>query len=95
MGDAISLHLNASVPAHHGAEAQLLQAGAGLDVIGLRHWELAPETVAAVVGRYPRNSMKATGYANFKAEARPGTRTQLLDRWLLFGQLTRHSQFAE
>ena len=95
LGDAVSLHLNAKVPAVHGPEAILLQAGAGVDVIGLRHWELAPETVAAVVARYPRHDMKRMSYPVFKSEAHPRTRTQLLDRWLLFGTLVRHSQFAE
>ena len=62
LADAISLHLNARVPAEHGPEAQLLQAGAGLDVIGLRHWELTPETVASVVERYPRHNMKRASH---------------------------------
>ena len=48
LANAISLHLNARVPAKHGPEAQCVQAGAGLDVIGLRHWELTPETVGSV-----------------------------------------------
>ena len=95
LADAISLHLNARVPPEHGPEAQLLQAGAGLDVIGLRHWELTPETVASVLERYPRHNMKRVSYPLFKAEAHPRTRTQLLDRWLMFGTLVRHSQFAD
>jgi hypothetical protein len=95
LGDAISLHLNVAVPAQHGPEAQLLQAGAGLDVIGLRHWELAPPTVDAVLARYPRHGMKRTSYPLFENEARPRTRAQLLTRWLMFGTLVRHAPFAE
>ena len=95
LADAISLHLNTRVPPEHGPEAQLLQAGAGLDVIGLRHWELTPETVASVVERYPRHQMKRTSYDLFKAESHPRTRAQLLNRWLMFGTLIRHSQFDE
>ena len=94
LGDAVSLHLNGSVAAPHGPEAQLLQAGAALDVIGLRHWDLTPGTVAAVLDRYPRRAFKSS-YAMFRAEAHPRTRTELLDRWLLFGQLIAHSQFAD
>jgi hypothetical protein len=95
LADAISLHLNAHVPPVHGPEAQLLQAGAALDVIGLRHWELSPGTVASVVARHPRHGMKRSSYQLFKAEAHPRTRTQLLDRWLMFGTLVRHSQFDD
>jgi hypothetical protein len=95
LGDAISLHLNIRVPADHGPEAQLLQAGAGVDVIGMRHWEMTPETVAAVVDRYPRHQMKRTAFPLFEAESKPRTRAQLLNRWLRFGTLVQHSQFAE
>ena len=65
------------------------------DVIGLRHWELTPPTVDAVLARYPRLDMKRTGYPLFVAEAHPRTRTQLLTRWLMFGTLVRHSPFAD
>jgi hypothetical protein len=95
LADAISLHLNARVPPEHGPEAQLLQAGAGLDVIGLRHWELTPETVGSVVERYPRHNMKQASPPVFKAEAHPRTRAHLLHRWLMFGTLVRHSQVEE
>jgi hypothetical protein len=95
VADAISLHLNARVPPEHGPEAQLLQAGAGLDVAGLRHWELTAETIAAVVERYPRHNMKRASNPLFEAEAHPGTRAHLLERRLMFGTLVRHSQFAE
>jgi hypothetical protein len=95
LSDAISLHLNARVPAEHGPEARLLQAGAGLDVIGLRHWELSPETVAAVLARYPRHDMKRASYPLFKAEAHSRTRAHLLDRWLMFGTLIRLAPFED
>jgi hypothetical protein len=95
LGDAISLHLNVRVPAEHGPEAQLLQAGAALDVAGMRHWDLDHETIASVVDRYPRHRMKDELYPLFVAELHPQTRAQLLNRWLRFGTLVRHSQFAE
>ena len=75
----ISLHLNSRVDAEHGPEAQALQAGAALDVLGLRMWELEGATLDAVHARYPRLDM-LTGLADFQAEARPDTRTQLLTR---------------
>lgn len=95
LGDVISLHLNVEVQAEHGPEAQLLQAGAGLDVIGLRHWDLTPGTVASVLARHPRHDMKRASYPLFEAEAHPRTRAQLLIRWLMFSTLVRHSPFAE
>jgi hypothetical protein len=94
LGDAISLHLNSKVDAAHGPEAQLLQAGAGLDVIGLRYWDLAPETIGAVLRRYPRGDFIA-GLGDFEAETHPGTRTLFLWRWLRFATLARHSPFNE
>ena len=95
LADAICLHLNVEVPRERGPEAQLLQAGAGLDVIGLRHWQLTPQTVAAVQARYPRLDMKKAAYPLFVAESHRRTRAQLLRRWLMFGPLVRHSQFDE
>jgi hypothetical protein len=96
VANAISLHLNAKVAEEHGPEARLLQAGAGLDVVGLRHWEVHPATVEAVLARYPRENMKRDGPPLFAAEARHSrTRAQLLNRWLLFPTLMRLSQFAE
>jgi hypothetical protein len=90
VGDAISLHLNSRVDAKHGPEAQALQAGAALDVLGLRMWDLEGATLDAVHVRYPRLDMLA-GLADFAAEARPDTRTRLLMRWLMFSTLARHS----
>jgi hypothetical protein len=78
------------VDAKHGPEAQALQAGAALDVLGLRMWDLEGATLDAVHVRYPRLDMLA-GLADFAAEARPDTRTRLLMRWLMFSTLARHS----
>jgi hypothetical protein len=94
LGDAISLHLNSQVDAAHGPEAQFLQAGAGLDVLGLRYWDLAPETIAAVLRRYPRGDFIA-GLGDFEAEAHPGTRTHLLVRRLMFATIARHAPFND
>jgi hypothetical protein len=90
LADASSLHLNAHVDPKHGAEAQLLQAGAAVDVIGLRLWDLSRETVRDVLTRYPTLDM-LDGLPEFQFEARPHTRAQLLTRWLMFGTLMRHS----
>lgn len=48
-----------------------------------------------MLARYPRHNMKMLAYPLFVAEAHPRTRAQLLQRWLMFGPLVRHSQFDE
>lgn len=88
--DAISLHLNVRVDARYGPEAQLLQAGAGVDVIGLRLWEINPRNVEDVLSRYPLNDF-LDGLAEFEAEAHPHTRTKFLIRWLMFMTMARRS----
>jgi len=95
VADAISLHLNARVRAERGPEAQLLQAGAGLDVIGLRHGDIHPATVRAVLDRYPREHLKRDGVGLFEAESHPGTRAHFLNRRLMFGTLVRLAPFSE
>lgn len=79
LGEAISLHLNARVDPAHGPEAVLLQAGAGLDVLGLRAWQLSRETVAAVLARHPL--LDSLGLLDaVTLETRSRTRAQLLWR---------------
>lgn len=95
LGDAICLHLNVRVPPQLGVEAHLLHEAAALDVIGHRHWDIAPETVAAVLERHPRLGLKQGGLRLFSAASRPGTRTHVLNRWLAFPALVRRSQFVE
>jgi hypothetical protein len=91
LADAISLHLNAYVDPKHGPEAQLLQAGAAVDVIGLRLWDLSRQTVRDVLNQYPMLDM-VDGLAEFEFEARHAhTRARFLTRWMLFGTFMRHS----
>ena len=94
LGDAISLHLNSEVSRVHGPEAQLLQAGAGLDVIGMRAWELTPATRRAVLLRHPMLDF-VDGLGDFSRESRAGTRTQFLMRWVRFATLARHSPIKD
>jgi hypothetical protein len=54
VAEAISLHLNITVPARLGAEAHLLSKGVSLDVVGRRLHQISPAAVASVDGRWPR-----------------------------------------
>ncbi|MGH3712751.1 MAG: hypothetical protein ACRDT4_04725 [Micromonosporaceae bacterium] len=80
----ITLHLNLRVGLEHGPEAHLLWAGTRLDGIGLRHWDIAPQTVAAVLERHPRLGLKQYFQATFDAEVvnSPGSRAHLYGRYL-------------
>lgn len=82
VGQAITLHMNASVAANEGPEAHLLTAGAQLDVTGSRYWELSPAAREVVLSRYPRNSAKEALARFFREEARsnPNTRAAVYDR---------------
>lgn len=97
LAEAITLHLNPWVSPAQGAEAHLLNAGAALDVAGLRHWELDPSTVAAVVGRHPRRGFKREFGGAFRrhAAAAPGCRIHVLLRYGLFGPMIRYAPFDE
>jgi hypothetical protein len=53
----------------HGPVACLLAAGAALDVIGLRSWQLPPRIVAAVIAEHPRLGFKREFAAAFGAGA--------------------------
>jgi hypothetical protein len=88
LAEAIALHLNVDVGTDLGAEAHLLHAGAGLDVVARRRVELPAATRALVHARHPRD-----GFADElgllmprQTAARPRSRIALLWR-LGFGDM--------
>jgi hypothetical protein len=86
LADAICQHLNPLVRPEHGIEAHLMQAGAGFDVVGIRHWEVATPTVQTVLARHPRLGFKKSFGSAMCAEAQHhGTRTHFLYRYMQFG----------
>jgi len=82
VAEAISLHLNISVPERLGAEASLLSKGVMLDVVGRRVRKLPPAAVSGVVARWPRDGSGAALLAATRrqAQARPRSRAALLHR---------------
>lgn len=90
VAEAISLHLNVTVPDRLGAEAALLSRGVTLDVVGRRLDRLPRASVAEVVERWPREGsgaflVSATGH---QAQVRPRSRAALLHR-IGFARLVR------
>ena len=69
MRTAITLHYSPRVPLARGPVAYLLSAGAGVDVAGLRSWQLPPALVAAVVEEHPRLGFKSEFATAFRTEA--------------------------
>lgn len=97
LAEAITLHLNPMVSLSHGSEAHLLNAGAALDVTGLRKWDIAPTTVDGVLQRYPRQQFKKEldGLMRAQLAGRPCCRIHFLYSKLKFGSVIRHAPFAE
>jgi hypothetical protein len=86
MRSAITLHYSPGVSLAHGPVAYLLSAGAGVDVAGLRSWELPPQVLADAVAQRPRLGFKREFRAAFRAEADavPRGRARLLRRYGAF-----------
>jgi HD domain len=86
MRTAITLHCSPNVPLARGPVAYLLAAGAGVDVAGLRSWQLPPDLLAAVVDQHPRLGFKGEFTAAFRTEAArvPRGRVQFLRRYGAF-----------
>ena len=59
MEEAITLHLNVTVPLSDGTEAHLLHKGITLDVIRARFDELSRDYLARLLEEFPRLGMKA------------------------------------
>jgi hypothetical protein len=75
--------------------AYLLSAGAALDVIGLRAWDIPPSAIAAVVAQHPRSSFKREFARVYREEAArvPRGRAQFLQRYAAFGLAIRVAPF--
>lgn len=86
MRTAITLHHSPNVTLAHGAVAYLLSAGAGLDVVGLRSWQLPPDLLGSVVKAHPRLGFKREFAAAFRTEAAlvPRGRAKFLHRYAAF-----------
>lgn len=91
--EAITLHLNISVHARHGKEAQMVRAGSGGDVTGLGLDVLQTDQIASVVARYPRLDIKKEILKPLSIEAseRPCCRYAYLHTKLGFAKLVRYA----
>jgi hypothetical protein len=94
---AITMHYTPGVTLDAGAVAYLLAAGAAVDVVGLRSWELPPATISEVVRQHPRAEFKTVFAEAFRQEARrvPEGRARLLHRYGAFAAAVRFAPFDE
>jgi hypothetical protein len=83
---AITMHHSPHVPLAAGPVAYLLSAGAGVDVVGMRCWDLPPSILVEAVRDYPREGFKAYFTQAWAAEAArvPQGRAKLLRRYGAF-----------
>lgn len=94
---AITLHHSPDVRLSAGPVAYLLSAGAGIDVIGIRSWQLPPAVLDAVLTQHPRVGFKREFRSAFRAEAKrvPEGRAKFLRRYAAFDLAIRLAPFKE
>lgn len=68
--DAITLHLNPTVPPEQGAIQHLAHDGILLDVLGMRSWDLDPVGVNRTAERHPRHGFTVRGAPLLRAHGR-------------------------
>jgi hypothetical protein len=92
---AITLHHSPGVTRAQGDVAYLLSAGAGVDVAGLRTWQLPPDLLAEVVAAHPRAGFKREFAAAWRAEAArvPHGRAAFLRRYGAFDLAIKAAPF--
>jgi hypothetical protein len=97
MRTAITLHYSPRVTPAHGPVAYLLAAGAGVDVVGLRSWQLPTNILASVLEQHPRLGFKGEFAAAFRAEAArvPRGRAQFLRRYGAFDLAIKLAPFRD
>jgi hypothetical protein len=95
MQTAITLHHSPGVDLTAGPVAYLLSAGAAVDVVGLRSWDLPATTLTNAVATHPRENFKQVFAAAFAQEAArvPKGRTRFLHRYGAFGAAIRLAPF--
>jgi hypothetical protein len=94
---AITLHYNPGVTVDAGPVAYLLSAGAAVDVVGLRSWDLPRATIAQAVREHPRLGFKSEFTRAFRQEAArvPEGRARLLHRYGALATAIRFAPFEE
>jgi hypothetical protein len=94
---AITMHHSPHVPLVAGPVAYLLSAGAGVDVLGLRCWDLPPAILDQAVRDYPREGFKAYFTRAWAGEAArvPQGRAKLLRRYGAFTAAIALAPFDE
>ena len=94
---AITMHHSPHVPLAAGPVAYLLSAGAGVDVAGLRCWDLPPSILAEAVRDHPRAGFKTYFTQAWAAEAArvPQGRAKLLRRYGAFTAAIALAPFDE
>ena len=97
VASAITLHQSPDVRLDDGPVAYLLSAGAAVDVIGARAWDLPPSTIESIVEHDPRTGFKREFARLWRAEATRvrGSRAQFLQRYAAFGLAIRLAPFQE
>jgi HD domain len=82
VAEAISLHLNVSVPTRLGVEAHLLSKGVSLDVVGRRLHQISPTAVRSVEQRWSRDGLvdELVDTTSKQARLRPQSRAALLHK---------------
>ena len=95
--EAITLHMNLNVPPAQGLEAHYITAGAQLDVVGRRRFDLARNVTDGVLQRYPRRGTKQAFVELFLEQVRcaPGTRAHFYNARLGGLRGMRRAPFEE
>jgi hypothetical protein len=97
LGNAITLHHSPDVTLADGPVAYLMSAGASLDVIGLRSWQLPSDLLRKATAERPRHGFKREFRALWAAQAKavPQGRARLLQRYGAFDLAIRLAPFPD
>lgn len=95
IADAVCIHVTPGIDVARHPLGAMVSAGAALDLLGMRLWELDPGFVARLEERHPRlqASRALSGFWRAEARAVPSGRAAFLDRVALFSLVMQTAPF--
>jgi len=97
LAEAIAMHITPGIQYRQNALATLMNGAALVDIVGMRLWDFAPDSIEQALRLYRRLGFKQAIRQRWRAEAQavPAGRAAWIERAALFTRFTKLAPYAE